>query len=85
MTKWHKFGLRRYILQGSALVLCAFSGISGSAAYANGKPTPPAPHKGPVLPGTHVPPRPIPPKPRIAIRIDAPAIAQSALAVHMLD
>lgn len=67
MVRSHKISLRLYIS-----FWCALSGLSTGLAYSHENPTPPTPHKRPVLPGTHVPPRPIPPKPGIVVRTERP-------------
>lgn len=51
---------------------CVFWGIGGSIAHSQDSPAPPVPHTGPVLPDTHVPPRPVAQKPGVVLHIDAP-------------
>jgi hypothetical protein len=57
----------------SVTLWCVFWGITGPTALSQESPAPPTPHTGPVLSGTHVPPRPLSPKPGIVLHIDAPA------------
>lgn len=46
--------------------------VAFGASYSQDKPLPPIPHAQPVLPGTHVPPRPLSQNSDIMLRIDGP-------------
>jgi hypothetical protein len=61
-----------YVSLNAATALFVFWGIAGSLAHSQEAPAPPAPHAGPVLPDTHVPPRSVGQKPGVVLHIDAP-------------
>jgi hypothetical protein len=43
------------------ILSCIVWAMTGSIANSESSPHPPTPHRGPSLPGTHVPPKPIVP------------------------
>jgi hypothetical protein len=61
-----------YVPSRAATLACVFWGISGSVAHSQDSPAPPVPHARPVLPDTHVPPRPVAQEPGVVLHIDAP-------------
>jgi hypothetical protein len=53
----------QYVSWKAVALWCVLSVVGAPFAYSQGGPVPPTPRKQPVLPGTHVPPHPLPPQP----------------------
>jgi hypothetical protein len=84
--KSHEFRMPLYTPAKAVILWCAFWGIAGPVAHSQESPAPPAPHGGPVLPGTHVPPRPLPQILGIVLHIDGPTtVSQKKCTEHTFN
>jgi hypothetical protein len=64
----------------------ALWGLDGLLAHSQQPPAPPIAHTGPVLPGTHVPPRPLFEKPDVVLHIDGPiTVTEKRCTRHTFD
>ena len=70
--KSHEFRTPLYVSLKAVTLWCLFWGIAGPIAHSQDSPAPPTPRTRPVLPGTHVPPPPVPQKLGIVLHIDGP-------------
>jgi hypothetical protein len=68
-----QFRMPRHVSLKVAVLGCLFWGVAGSVAHSQDSPPPPTPHTRPILPGTHVPPRPAPQNPATVQQIDGSA------------
>lgn len=68
----HEIRVPLYVSVKAVTLSCVFWGIAGSIAHSQDSPALPIPHTRPVLPDTHVPPRPVAQKPGVVLHIDAP-------------
>lgn len=84
--KSHEFRMPLCVSLKAATLWCLFWAIAGPIAHSQQSATPPTPHAQPVLPGTHVPPRPAPQKLGIVLHIDGPStVGQKKCPEHTFD
>ena len=70
---WQELRVRLYFFPKAMTLWSVLWGAAAPLVHSQEHPAPPTPHKGPILPGTHVAPRLVSQKPGIVLRIDGPA------------